>query len=370
MVDFRQNKTGRATPPNYLARREQRRLLLLVALLGLVVFLMSQVADPARWAWMWAGGEQTPQAPPEQPVPADYDTRVRPDDPEQLPLGTFLARPDEPPEPGPQGAYFPGVKPELLEEVRDHAVLRGAENEAWFHLLDVLQESEQSALEKASLGRVGFIQLYEQPSIYRGKLVTVRGVAKRSFDLQAPQNEYGIESYYQLWLQPEGGPASPIVIYALDLPEDFPSSRIAGSTGVRNIHAPIEVTGFFFKDWAYSTGEAILSAPLVVAKTIDWEKPVEVAQEPVRQTTVWILVAVGAAIGLAAAGMIYLSSRQAPSAKIGTLAARYQAESLDRLQDEDLGPDVAESLRALEAEQSAPPALSEPPTPPDEHEHP
>lgn len=318
--------------------------------LGLVVFLMVQAAKPSTWAWLWAGargGTAQSEAPREE-TPAHYDTRVRPTSPERLPLDTFLSPAERPAKIDAEGEFFPGVKPALLAEVRDHTVFRAAESAAWFHLLGVLNEADEAALEKASLGPVGFVQLYEQPDTYRGKLMTLKGVARRALDFQAPANEYGIEKYHQIWLQPDGGPDSPIVIYALDLPASFPSSRIPGSNKPRDIYEPIEVTGFFYKNWAYGTGTQILSAPLLAAKTVQWKPPV-VAEPPVPATasSLSAILGAGAALGLLAAGLVYWASRHKPAASVGPLAARFQAESLSKLEDEDVGPGVHESLRAL-----------------------
>jgi hypothetical protein len=355
VVDLRRNSSQRKPPPNYFSRREQRRLLLMVMTLGLVVFLMFQAAKPSTWAWLWAGarGGATQNATQREETPAYYDTRVRPTSPQRLPLDTFLSPAEKTAKGDAEGEFFPGVEPSLLAEVRDHTVFRAAESEAWFHLLGVLQEADEAALEKESLGPVGFIQLYEQPDTYRGKLITLHGAARRAFDLQAPPNDYGIEKYYQIWLNPDGGPNSPVVIYALDLPDDFPSSRVPGSNKPRNIYEPIEVTGFFYKNWAYGTGTQILSAPLLAAKTIDWKPPVLAERQPTRATTssLFTILGVGAALGLVAAGLVYWSSRHKPAASVGALAARFQADSLRKLEDEDLGPSVRESLRALAEEE-------------------
>jgi hypothetical protein len=354
VVDLRRNSSRRQPPPNYLARREQRRLLMMVMTLGLVVFLMFHAAKPSTWAWLWAGarGEAAQDAAPRGETLAHYDTRVRSAGPERLPLDTFLSPAEKPAKIDAEGDFFPGVKPSLLAEVRDHTVFRAAESDAWFHLLGVLREADEAALEKASLGPVGFVQLYEQPDTYRGKLVTLQGVARRAFDLQAPPNDYGVEKYYQIWLQPDGGPDSPIVIYALDLPASFPGSRVSGSSKPRNIYEPIKVTGFFYKNWAYGTGTQILSAPLLAAKGVNWKPPVAVERttRPAVSSLPAIL-GVSAALGLIAAGLVYWSSRHKQAASVDALAARFQADSLRKLEDEDLGPSVHESLRALAEEE-------------------
>jgi len=335
---------------------------MLVMTLGLVVAMMVKAAQPSTWAWLWAGKDaqsQATEAPTESPVA--YDTRVRPARPEQLPLDTFISPAEKPSAAGQSGDHFPGLRPELFSSIRDHAVFRGAENESWYNFLTVLRDADEADLQQASIGRVGFVQLFEQPSVYRGKVISVKGIAKRAFDLQAPQNDHGIQSYYQLWLQPEGGPTSPIVIYTLELPADFPSSRVAGSNEARDIYEPIEVTGFFYKNWAYSTGSEILSAPMVMAKNVTWTPNVLGATGSRPAIPLGPIVGIAAAIGLLAVGAIYWSSRYRPATEAGDLVARFQAqaEALRKLEEENLGPDVAEALRALaEAEGSASPDVS------------
>ena len=133
VVRYRNNEKR---PPNYLARREQRRLLYLVMSLGLIVLLMFEAAKPKNWSWLWMGQPQgaaptadspTTDSPPT--APREYDTRVRPTSPDQLPLDMFIAPPIEPAQVDTSGDFFPGVKPEYLKSVTDLTEFRGAEHE-------------------------------------------------------------------------------------------------------------------------------------------------------------------------------------------------------------------------------------------------
>ncbi len=182
---------------------------------------------------------------------------------------TFTSPAEESPAPSvpraPEKRFFRGVKPSYLDAIRDDEPFRAAEADAWFHLLDILERSKVQDLKAHSRGYVAFVQLYRQSPEYRGELVTVRGRMVRAHRLRAPKNDYGFTHYYQTWLQPRDNLTNPMVIYVLHLPDGFP-------TGME-ISEEVEVTGFFFKRWAYLAKDTIRSAPVVLAKTVQWHKP-------------------------------------------------------------------------------------------------
>jgi hypothetical protein len=117
---------------------------------------------------------------------------------------------------------------------------------------------------------VSFGQLFKQPEVYRGRLVTVEGTARRVEFMEAPENFYGIDSYFRLWLQPVGS-NSPIVIYSLDVPEGFPAMRIAQTPdSYLDLEESVRITGFFFKRWPYSARDGTRLAPVVLSRTFSW----------------------------------------------------------------------------------------------------
>ena len=66
-----------STPPPYLNKTDQFRMLRMVGLLALVVFAMKLAADPGMWRWLFSGAPQkqlkpnsNPQAKIKTPVPA------------------------------------------------------------------------------------------------------------------------------------------------------------------------------------------------------------------------------------------------------------------------------------------------------------
>ena len=161
------------------------------------------------------------------------------------------------PEPLLEDAGDRGAPAELLAKVRDDTVFRESDSEAWFALWKTIQDGDQAALARQVGPPVGFSELFGQPRSFRGRPVRIRGTLRRLQQVPAPGNTLGIETYWQGWLDPEGGPSSPIVTYFLALPETI-------QPGMRIIE-PVEVVGYFFKRWAYQATDTIRTAPLVMA---------------------------------------------------------------------------------------------------------
>jgi hypothetical protein len=350
MVRFGDAPANKSPAKNYLARREQRRLLFMVMTLGLAVWMTFQAAKPSTWAWLWMGQQNTEGAKSSPGAgdsdTGDYDTRLRPASDDELALDTFISPPDKEAVVDTSGKFYPGVIPDYLKSIRDHTIFRTAESDAWFNLLTVLRDASEEEIEAGSTGDAGFVQLFEQPNQYRGKLVSAQGIVKASFDLKAPKNEHDIEGYHQVWLHPAGGPTSPMVLYVLDMPEDFPSSRGEGKE-IIPLHEEIEVTGFFYKNWAYRAQDQIRSVPLIVAKTIRWAPPEEKVYALPETSYVVLAVAGAAVVGIVIAVGVYFASKSGPAPALYGPAARFQAESLKRLEEENLGPEIGETLRVL-----------------------
>jgi len=161
------------------------------------------------------------------------------------------------------GADEYGASVESLARVRDDTVFRGAETDAWFQIWLTLRSADMQSLTRAPARQVGFTELFGQPRSYRGRMVRFRGTLHRLEKLMAPANEHGVEDYWQGWLEPEGGPVSPIVVYFLRLPDGMPQGMA--------MNEPVEVVGYFFKRWAYAATDTVRIAPLVLALEPIWK---------------------------------------------------------------------------------------------------
>jgi len=234
---------------NFLARGEQRRVFWLVMPPALIVML--------ALGWLerqWLDHRAPPAAP-------QIDTRMNAIHGE--PPGADVVLIEPAPAPLPPAAASLGASAEALALVRDDTVFRGADEDAWFQILTTLQSPENGPPARTAAQPVGFAELFGQPVSFRGRLVRFRGTLRRLDRVPARPNPYGFTEYRQGWLEPADGPASPIVIYFLQLPEGMPE----GAT----IAEPVEVVGYFFKRWAYAATDTVRLAPLVLALEPAWK---------------------------------------------------------------------------------------------------
>lgn len=190
-----------------------------------------------------------------------------------------------------------------LTRVRDNTYFRPAESEAWFELIAKLQVADAQQLQATSLGELTYAQLVKQPQVYRGKVVTLRGTARREEEVEPAENSLVLSSYHRLVLQPAGGGQWPFVVYCLQLPAEFPRGE--------SIQASVEVTGYFFKNWSYAWEDGLGVAPVVLAKGVSWQ-PIPTGKPRSTIPTVGLAALVGGAAVLA--GMvIWLAVRNSRS---------------------------------------------------------
>jgi len=236
------------------ARRQRRRLWMLLIALGLVLATMRQLNQPKtaqRLGQIFGDPKVTAQPqPPMHPFVLGDDA----DDDFELPVvvAEKVATGEE--------------ASDALAQVQDNTYFRPAESEAWFGLFERLQEMDSRTLGETTLGEMTYAQLLQQPQFYRGKVVTIRGTLRREEVEHPAENALGIEAYHRLMIQPRGGGHWPFVVYCLELPSNFPRGD--------NLQTPIEVTGFFFKNWSYAWQDGLGVAPVVLAREVDWQPTV------------------------------------------------------------------------------------------------
>jgi hypothetical protein len=355
MPSFRQKSTAR----NYLSRREQWRILLLVASLGLVVVVMGEAAKPSSWTWLWAGAKQDAKKSNPKNEAAKYqnvDTRL----PLRDDLGPGVVRiAAAPPLPGEaeEDGFFPGIKVELLRTVRDDEFFfpdKGSpQRKAWFNLFDVLNQTDEETLVEASTGDVTFTQIFDQPKTYRGKLVTVHGFVRRAQQYKMRKNDAGIEIGYELWVNVGREATS---VYCLQLPDGFPTGA--------DVSAEVEITGFFYNRRAYAHAPRnpdklaedanldVSIAPVILARTVHWipKKEAIVAEAP---STQFLMAALGAA-ALVALGFTWWVFARNPRQDAGP-QLHNPAVSLDGLKHIEFPDDSTESIEAVMKQQEETP---------------
>ena len=233
--------TGRPRPRNFLAATERRKLFwrimppAVVALVVLDLLTRSGGPPPPREPQVDTRIEQVAGPPPEQDA-------------------VVILAPDEPPAGGDEAEL--SASPTSLAKVRDATFFRQADEDAWLESLLTLQGVAGRTLVPPR--EVGFTELFGQPASFRGRSVRMEGTLHRLERLRAPENDDGIDEYWQGWLQPAGGPASPVIVHFLEVPADMP-------TGLQ-IHEPVVVSGCFLKTMAYKASDTVRVAPLLLAR--------------------------------------------------------------------------------------------------------
>jgi hypothetical protein len=198
-----------------------------------------------------------------------------------------------------------------LSAVRDNTYFRPEENAAWFAVWEWLQMASPQDLEPTIKGDVSYAQFIEQPEVYRGELVNVRGVVHREELLDAPANDVGIKQYHRLILRPKGGGVWPIVVYCWELPESFPRGDV--------VRADVEVSGVFFKNWSYSWDEGLGLAPVVLARALHWQPATVVQPARTEVSLVGVLsVVAGAALIAAIVGWFAWRQTRRPATSVGS----------------------------------------------------
>jgi len=210
------------------------------------------------------------------------------------------AAPPQVAEPG----SLPGLDLKSLEVVEDDTVLRGKENDAWYGLCALVAKIAPAELAKHSMGPVRFVQVYRQPTVYRGKVVTVTGRIREANKLEASKNDHEIAGYTKCALLPSDGSNSPIFIYVMEMPAGFPTGE--------NVDEEATIHAVFYKRLAYMAKDVPRTAPLFVARTFQWTPSVPKAAEEVPWGTLAALVVISAIVGVTIA-IIALRRLSAPN---------------------------------------------------------
>jgi hypothetical protein len=286
VLDFRRGPR----PTNYLTRRSEWRLLLLVLLLGLTMLFALEARDPRNFEWLWEAGHG--RGAEHSGPSSNLALKIGPEKSSPTPA-VPLAK---------EGRIgVPPVNPLLLQKIQDDAPFRNAERDAWFEMLKILEGTSEQVLEDSSIGRVAFIQLYQQPDQYRGELVTIRGTIRRTEYLPAAPNDDGFERYHRVVIQPQDHPRNPVIGYVLQLPEAMP-------TGME-IEEEAKVTGFFFKRWEYLAQSDLETAPVILAKTVRWMPAPAMPADGSAEVPLGMMIALAAGFAVLASYVVYRRTR-------------------------------------------------------------
>lgn len=279
-------------------------MLSLVGLMVIVVILINVAANPNNWHWLVGGPPHKPAAkaeqaqvrPPERrPAKEGDDEPLRPDAVRILPN-------DEPPPPAEQGHVVrrdvPGddlaLPPELLATIRDDVVgVPLAETDAFYITMSKARAISEDVLEKNALDGQTYTQLFSEPDVYRGKLVSIEGDVRRLVKKDAGTNGEGIDFVYEGWLFNNDSGNRPFVFFCTDLPPGL--AEIAPG---QKTFEHVRVTGYYFKRYEYASASGLNSAPMLVSHTVRWIPVKSTANQPIAPARIPYILGGIALIGI------------------------------------------------------------------------
>lgn len=187
---------------------------------------------------------------------------------------------EPPPKKGPDGAT-----PEVDWSTRRFTQ---RDHEPFYQMLNAVGDAKPGQLQQwareelAQTGKSSFsvIPLFNHPQTEQGRLVELRGVARRIVPVRIGEPEvrerFGIDEYYQVYLFTEDSQNNPIVFCLRQVPEGLPMGDGPG------FGEELSIPGFFYKTWSYPVSEVVSDgkpqrqlAPLLIGNSAVWfpDKP-------------------------------------------------------------------------------------------------
>lgn len=363
MLDFQ----GKSSENNkYLRRNAQRKMLWVIMGAGLSILLLvnlpylpmmltavvTKFSPPAEVELPPKQVPQRDQKPAgtiiikrEKPQPVEEEATAAEDlaqETEEVELSSLI-------ELGETRGEFPSLSLGELAKIQDGMMRQKDERPMFYGLLAILNNHSTKQIEdglKAS-GYDAFIayrQLMQQPDQYRGELVRFNGTVRAAFEHEAEPNPFGIQKYYKLWVS-NVDHQHVMMLYCLELPEGFPISKIDLDGSYTQIDEPITSVAYFFKISLYLSNGGAESTPMLLAKSITWQKQEEAAEAQAEtEITLSRFAIASGIIFLIASGFVafvFISTEQKARSEAQQFTADIHTESL-----ETLSRDVAEQGEA------------------------
>lgn len=106
-----------------------------------------------------------------------------------------------------------------------------------------------------------FYDLVENPDVYRGHAVSLRGTLRRLTKTDAGKNTSGISTIYEGWLYTADSESNPTVVVFTEKPTGLELGA--------DITEEVRVTGYFYKVYRYEAQNGPSTAPMLLAGTIE-----------------------------------------------------------------------------------------------------
>ncbi len=149
-----------------------------------------------------------------------------------------------------------------LQSVNDQAIWSKDDRLAFYRLLEdpVCYHRDGGPSRLA-----GVVNLLQQADVYLHRPVAMQARVARVSLRDAAANPFGIERYWELWMQPLDGSERPVAFYTKELPVDL--SKLAGLDFVSS--GPfVEVDGLYLKRLAFQSARGTEIAPAIVGRLV------------------------------------------------------------------------------------------------------
>lgn len=321
------------TPPPWLNRRDQYRMLGMLTMLLLIMLAIDVARKPENWNWFFALSGQPQDAGGLHSEGIDF--RIK--EPETLPSDTLLspAPPDEQ-NPGiPEEAadlrqlprsWFSAVEDQRLGRMRNDDI-------AVERVLQRLNMYSQDQLLQAGERDVGYRVVNVEPQLHRGELLYLTGTLWRFGPYPFGERNNPHDDLYQAWILTEDSGNDPWLVLLAERP---PGLEFGNA-----IDRPVTLAGYFIKRYGYPTQAGFHVAPMLVAKTLSLPPTLAVQKQQTNDVT-YYAVAILSGVALFFAAVIswfLLSDRKFKRSHLAQIAERRR----------DAPPDAVASLRGLTA---------------------
>lgn len=267
-------KHSRPTP--YLNRRDQYRMLGMLALLMLIVVAIDTTRKPENWHWFFLlGGDARREQDQElrELRLDDIDYQIKPN--ENLAAETFIAVAENADSPSPSSRpdlpasadeNLEQIPTDLLDGVSDQRLgLLRAEEGALQAILERVRSHSPESFLNAARHDVGYRVVNVEPEKYRGRLLYLEGTLWRLAPFPFGDPGSREDDLYQAWVFTSDSGSNPWMVL---LPSQ-PSGIEAGD----KLDRPVKVAGYFFKRYGYATEHGPYVAPMLIAGTLHVPPP-------------------------------------------------------------------------------------------------
>ncbi len=144
-----------------------------------------------------------------------------------------------------------GMDVGLFDTVTDRTGIKRAERECFYQMLSAAGRADTSRLDRLTQDDYPAAPLFNSPELQRGRLVGLRGVARRitKIIVEDPDiiERLGIDHYYEVAVFTDDSQGNPIIFCVRDLPEGMPVGD-----GISEV---VRIPAFFLKAWTFETAQ-------------------------------------------------------------------------------------------------------------------